>query len=202
MTEKNNVDSQTMRTSKYTRKTKETEITAFVNLDGTGEAEIHTGIKFLDHMLTCLATHSFIDIDIKAKGDLKHHVVEDTALVLGEALLKAIKQDERITRFANCTIPMDESLVSCSIDLGGRPYHVIELMLKDSLIEDLTNADLTHFMRTLATSLRANLHLHVHYGDNDHHKVEAAFKALARSLKNATEIDLRRIDSPSTKGVL
>lgn len=191
-----------MRTAEYKRKTRETDITATVNLDGTGKADITTGIKFLDHMLTSLATHSLIDLDITATGDLSHHIAEDVALVLGEALRQALQQDLRITRFADATVPMDESLAQCSIDLGGRPYSVIDLGLVNPMTEDMTNEDLVHFMESLATSLRANLHIRVQYGCNDHHKAEAAFKALARCLRAATAIDQRRSTVPSSKGTL
>lgn len=191
-----------MRTAEYTRQTRETEITAKVNLDGSGTAEINTGIKFLDHMLTSLATHSLIDININATGDLRHHIAEDTALVLGEALYQALKMDKRITRFADVSVPMDESLAACSLDLGGRPYSVIDLGLLNPMTEDMANEDNTHFMESLATSLRANIHIQVKYGSNDHHKAEAAFKALARCLREATSIDPRRNEAPSSKGTL
>ena len=191
-----------MRTAEYTRQTRETEITAKVNLDGTGTAEINTGIKFLDHMLTSLATHSLIDININATGDLRHHIAEDTALVLGKALYQALQQDKRITRFAESSVPMDESLASCSLDLGGRPYSVIDLGLVNPMTEDMTNEDITHFMESLATSLHANIHIKTKHGTNDHHKAEAAFKALARCLREATSIDPRRTEAPSSKGTL
>ena len=191
-----------MRTAEYTRKTRETDITAKVNLDGKGLAMIDTGIKFLDHMLTSLATHSLIDIDIKAIGDLRHHIAEDTALVLGQALLQALQQEKRITRFADAVVPMDESIAECSIDLGGRPYSVIDLGLINPMTEDMANEDITHFMESLATSLKANIHIKVKYGSNDHHKAEAAFKALARCLRQATSIDPRRLGTPSSKGTL
>ena len=191
-----------MRTAEYTRKTRETDITAQVNLDGTGKADIKTSIKFLDHMLTSLATHSLIDIELKATGDLRHHIAEDTALVLGEALRQAIQQDLRITRFADASVPMDESLAKCSLDLGGRPYSVVDLDLVNPMTEDMANEDITHFMESLVTSLRANIHIQVQYGSNDHHKAEAAFKALARCLRAATAIDTRRTEAPSSKGTL
>jgi imidazoleglycerol-phosphate dehydratase len=191
-----------MRTAEYTRKTRETDITARVNLDGSGKADINTSIKFLDHMLTSLATHSLIDIELKATGDLRHHIAEDTALVLGEAIRQAIQQNQRITRFADATVPMDESLAKCSIDLGGRPYSVVNLGLVNPMTEDMMNEDLTHFMESLATSLLANIHISIQYGSNDHHKAEAAFKALARCLRAATTIDQRRTEAPSSKGTL
>jgi imidazoleglycerol-phosphate dehydratase len=191
-----------MRIAEYNRKTRETEITAKVNLDGSGGATIDTGIKFLDHMLTSLATHSLIDINIKAVGDLSHHIAEDTAIVLGEALSQALKKDQRIVRFAYASVPMDESLAFCSIDLGGRPYSVIELGLENPMTEDMANEDIVHFIETLAMRLRANIHIQVKYGSNDHHKAEAAFKALAMCFKNATALDQRRLDLPSSKGSL
>ena len=191
-----------MRIAEYTRETRETTITAIVNLDGTGKAEIDTSVKFLDHMLTSMATHSLIDIKVKATGDLVHHIVEDVALVLGEALLKAVSQDKLITRFADSTVPMDESLATCSIDIGNRPYHVIDLDLVNPMIEDIASEDIVHFMESLSQSLRANIHLKVQYGNNDHHKAEAAFKALARCLRQAVALDPRRKEVPSSKGVL
>jgi len=191
-----------VRNAEYKRITRETEITARVNLDGSGDVEVDTSIKFLDHMLTSLATHSLIDISMKATGDLRHHIAEDAAIVLGEVLLKAVSQDRRITRFADSTVPMDESLATCSIDIGNRPYHVIELGLDNPMIEDIATQDITHFMETLSLSLRANIHIKVLYGSNDHHKAEAAFKALARCLKDAVILDPRRKDVPSSKGVL
>ena len=191
-----------MRTAEYTRETRETQITAKVNLDGAGKAAIDTGIKFLDHMLTSLATHSLIDLDIKATGDLGHHIVEDTAMVLGEAFYQALMKNKRITRFADASVPMDESLATCSVDLGGRPYSVIDLGLVNPMTEDMANEDITHFMETLATSLRANIHIRIIYGLNDHHRAEAAFKALAKCLREATAIDPRRVDVPSSKGSL
>jgi len=191
-----------MRTAEYTRKTRETDITARVNLDGSGKVDIKTSIRFLDHMLTSLATHSLIDIELKAVGDLRHHIAEDVALVLGEALRQALQQDQRITRFADATVPMDESLASCSLDLGGRPYSVVDLGLVNPMTEDMANEDIVHLMESLATSLRANIHIRVEYGENDHHKAEAAFKALARCLRVATSIDPRRTEAPSSKGTL
>ena len=191
-----------MRKAEYNRTTRETDITTKVNLDGSGEANVDTSIKFLDHMLTSLASHSLIDISVKATGDLSHHIVEDVAIVLGEALLKAVSQNKRITRFADATVPMDESLARCSIDIGNRPYHFIELCLDDPMIEDMSTQDITHFLETLSLSMRANIHIEVLHGSNDHHKAEAAFKALARCLRTATRLDPRRTDVPSSKGVL
>lgn len=191
-----------MRKAGYSRETRETTVTAKVNLDGTGKAEIDTSVKFLDHMLTSMATHSLIDIKVEAVGDLVHHIVEDVAIVLGEALLKAVSQDKLITRFADATVPMDESLATCTIDIGNRPYHIIDLDLVNPMIEDIASEDIVHFMESLSQSLRANIHLKVLYGSNDHHKAEAAFKALARCLSQAVSLDPRRKEVPSSKGVL
>jgi imidazoleglycerol-phosphate dehydratase len=191
-----------LRKGQYTRETKETKIIANVNLDGTGIADVKTGIYFLDHMITSLSTHSLIDIKLNANGDLKHHIVEDTAIVLGIALYEALQVDKRIKRFSDSTTPMDESLATCSIDLGGRSYHVIDLDLSEGVTEDIKNEDITHFLETFAISLRANIHITVKYGANDHHKTEAAFKALARCLREASTIDMRRTDSPSSKGTI
>lgn len=191
-----------MRQADYSRETRETTITAKVNLDGTGKADVSTSVKFLDHMLTSLATHSLIDIKLEAVGDLVHHIVEDVAIVLGEALLKAVSQDKRITRFADAVVPMDESLASCSLDLGNRPYHVLDLALVNPMVEDIASEDIVHFMESLSQSLRANIHIKVQYGNNDHHKAEAAFKALARCLRLAVALDPRRDEVPSSKGVL
>ena len=191
-----------IRKAENKRETRETIITSNVNLDGSGKAEVDTSIKFLDHMLTSLATHSLIDISLKATGDLSHHIAEDVAIVLGEALLKAVSQNKRITRFAEATVPMDESLATCSIDIGNRPYHVIDLGLVYPMIEDMATEDITHFMETLSGSMQANIHIKVLHGSNDHHKAEAAFKALARCLRVASALDPRRKDVPSSKGVL
>ncbi len=191
-----------MRQAEYSRETRETTIIAQVNLDGTGKGEVSTSVKFLDHMLTSLATHSLIDIKLEAVGDLVHHIVEDVAIVLGEALLKAVSQDKLITRFADATVPMDESLATCSIDIGNRPYHVIDLDLVNPMIEDIASEDIVHFMESLSQSLRANIHLKVQHGNNDHHKAEASFKALARCLRQAVALDPRRKEVPSSKGVL
>ena len=191
-----------MRTAKYSRKTNETEISCWVDLDGTGKAEINTSIKFLNHLLTSLSFHSLIDIKIEAKGDLKHHIVEDTSIVLGEALVQALIKDQRIIRFADATIPMDESLVTCCIDLGGRTYSKIMLDLTNPMTEDMANEDIVHFLSSLASNLSANIHIQTVYGENDHHKAEAAFKALALCLRSAVTIDPRRVDKPSSKGFL
>ena len=191
-----------MRTEEVYRKTRETEVTVKVNLDGEGKADIKTGISFLDHMVTSLATHSMIDITAKVKGDLKHHAVEDLAISLGEALNKALGSREGITRFGYAAAPMDDSLAFATVDLVKRPYFKIDLKLRGKKIEAMPTEDVNHFFESLATSLAANVHLFVQYGSNDHHKAEAAVKALALSLRQAVAVDPRRKGVPSSKGVI
>ena len=191
-----------MRTEEVYRKTKETEVTAKVNLDGEGKTDIATGVAFFDHLLTSFATHSLIDVTAKVKGDLKHHSIEDLAIGLGEALGKALGNREGITRFGYAAVPMDESLAFAAVDLVKRPYGVINLKLKGKKVEDMATEDIVHFFETLATSLCANVHVWTEYGGNDHHKAEAAVKALALSLKQAVAMDPRRKGIPSSKGAM
>jgi len=191
-----------MREDQVYRKTKETEVNLKVNLDGEGKVEAKTGISFFDHMLTSLATHSLIDITAEVKGDLRHHSVEDLAIGLGEALNKALGNREGITRFGYAITPMDCSLAFAAVDLVKRPYSKVDLKLRGKKIEDMTTEDINHFFETLATSLCANIHIFVHYGSNDHHKAEAAIKALALSLRQAVAFDQRRRGVPSSKGVI
>ena len=191
-----------MRTEEVYRKTRETEVTVKVNLDGEGKAEVKTGMSFLDHMITSLATHSLIDITASVKGDLKHHAVEDLALCLGEALSKALGTRDGIVRFGYATAPMDCSLAFAAVDLVKRPYFKIDLNLRGKKVEDIAVEDINHFFESLATSLSANVHVFVQYGSNDHHKAEAAVKALALSLRQAVAMDPRRKGVPSSKGVI
>jgi imidazoleglycerol-phosphate dehydratase len=191
-----------MRTEEVYRKTKETEVTAKVNLDGEGKTDTATGVAFFDHLLTSFATHSLIDVTAKVKGDLKHHSIEDLAIGLGEALSKALGNREGITRFGYVAVPMDESLAFAAVDLVKRPYAVINLKLKGKKVEDMATEDIVHFFETLATSLSANVHVWTEYGGNDHHKAEAAVKALALSLKQAVAMDPRRKGIPSSKGAM
>jgi len=191
-----------MRTEEVIRKTKETEVQVKVNLDGEGKARVATGVPFLDHMLTSLATHSLIDIDASVKGDLVHHCVEDLAISLGEALNKALGTREGIARFGNAAAPMDCSLAFAAVDLVKRPYFKIDLKLRGKKVEDMPTEDIVHFFESFATSLGSNVHVYVEYGSNDHHKAEAAVKALALSLRQATTFDPRRKGVPSSKGVI
>ncbi len=191
-----------MRTDEVYRKTRETEVTVKVNLDGEGKIEVGTGIGFFDHLLTSFATHSLMNVTAKVKGDLKHHAIEDLAIGLGEALSKALGNREGITRFGFAAVPMDDSLAFAAVDLVKRPYAVVNLKLRGKKVEDMQTEDITHFFETLATSLSANIHVWTEYGGNDHHKAEATIKALALSLKQAVAMDPRRKGVPSSKGVI
>lgn len=191
-----------MRKSKVSRKTRETQVVIEVNLDSEGRADIRTGVAFLDHLITSLATHSLIDITARVKGDLRHHVVEDVAICLGETLKKALDDRKGISRFGSAAVPMDCSLAFSAIDLAKRAYAKIDLKLRGKKIEDMPSEDIHHFLETLASSLQANIHVWIQYGNNDHHKAEAAFKALALSLKQAVATEPRRRGVPSSKGVI
>jgi len=191
-----------MRMDEVYRKTKETEVTVKVNLDGEGKAEIATGIAFFDHLLTSFATHSLIDLTAKVKGDLKHHSIEDLAIGLGEAISKTLGSRDGIVRFGFAAVPMDDSLAFAAVDLVKRPYAVVNLKLRGKKVEDMAAEDVVHFFETLATSMCANIHVWTEYGGNDHHKAEATVKAFALSLRQATSMDPRRKGVPSSKGVI
>src|SRR3990170_380721 len=191
-----------MRMEEVYRKTRETEVTVKANLDGEGKADANTGVSFLDHMVTSFSTHSLIDVTAKVKGDLKHHAVEDLAICFGEALNKALGTREGLTRFGYAAAPMDCSLAFAAVDLVKRPYFKIDLKLRGKKVEDMATEDIVHFFESLATLLSANVHVFVQYGSNDHHKAEAAVKALALSLRQAVAMDPRRKGVPSSKGVI
>lgn len=191
-----------MRVDEVYRKTRETEVRVKVNLDAEGKADVSTGVAFLNHLVTSLAMHSLIDITAKVKGDLKHHAVEDFAICLGEVMSKALGNREGINRFGYAAVPMDCSLAFAAVDLVKRPYSKIDLKLRGKKIEDMPIEDIYHFLETLATALSANVHVWVEYGSNDHHKAEAAVKALALSLRQAMALDPRRKGVPSSKGVI
>jgi len=191
-----------LRTQEVYRKTKETEVKVKVNLDGEGKAVLVTSVPFFGHMLKSLATHSLIDIEASVKGDLVHHMVEDLALGLGEALNKALGTREGIIRFGNSIAPMDCSLAFAAVDLVKRPYFKIDLKLRGKKVEDMPTEDIVHFFESLSSALQANVHIFVEYGSNDHHKAEAATKALALSLRQAVAMDPRRKGVPSSKGVI
>ena len=192
-----------MRNVECTRKTNEVEITLKLDVDGKGDSDVQTGIKFLDHILVTLAKHALFDLQIKAKGDLKHHISEDIALVLGEALKKATNKGKGIKRFGSACVPMDEALARATVDLGGRPYSIRNLRFMQAQIEDLKTEDIEHFFDSLAQASKSNIHVSVLYGSNEHHKIEAAVKALALALKEALTVEPRIGDQiPSAKGVL
>jgi imidazoleglycerol-phosphate dehydratase len=195
-----------MRTAEITRNTDETRITIRLELDGSGKNEIATGIGFLDHMLTHLAVHGLFDLAVQASGDLEidaHHTVEDVALVLGQAFDKALGERLGIVRIADCFVPMDEALAHVAIDLSGRPYGVVQAAWLTPSISNLPTSLFAHFFESFAVTARCNLHARVLYGRDDHHQAEALFKAWARALDAASQIDPRRAGSiPSTKGTL
>ena len=189
------------RKAEISRKTAETDIEIQLDLDGSGVSEINTGLKFIDHMLVLLSRHAGIDLNVKAKGDLTHHTVEDIGITLGEAFVKALGDKKGINRYGWAYIPMDESLARCVLDFSGRKALVLDLTLNEECnIEDVAIEDIRHFFNSLAENAKMNLHLHVLYGEDQHHKVEAAFKALAKAIKMAIQITGTSI--PSTKGQL
>lgn len=187
------------------RTTRETRIRVAVDLDGTGQARIATGIGFYDHLLTSFSGHSLIDVEIEAAGDLEvdeHHTVEDVALVLGDAIAAALGDRAGITRFGDAVVPMDEALARCALDLSGRPYTVLDLAFRGERMGALSTQLVEHALESLARTAGMTLHLAAS-GRNDHHVAEAAFKALARSLRAAVAPDPRRAGAvPSTKGAL
>jgi imidazoleglycerol-phosphate dehydratase len=190
------------RSALVARKTKETDITVRVSLDGTGRAEARTGVAFLDHMLHSLATHSLMDVTVTAKGDLQHHTVEDVAITLGKAISQALGDRVGIRRFGDAVVPMDDALALASVDLVKRPYSVLDLKLERVMLEDAPKEDLEHFFGSIAQALEATVHVKVLEGSNDHHKFEAAVKAFALALREAAAPDPRRAKKspPSSKG--
>ena len=193
------------RSTEIHRVTKETDVRVMLDLDGTGKADIDTGIGFYDHMLHHVAHHGLFDLAIKATGDLhidEHHTVEDVAITLGQALDRALGDRAGITRMADAFVTMDETLAHVIVDMSGRPYCVFDAEFAPLSIGGLSASLIPHIFESLATHARMNLHARVLYGRDDHHKAEALFKALGRSLDAATCIDPRRAGVPSTKGVL
>jgi len=189
----------TNRMGKAKRKTREVEILVGVRLDGTGDFSGNAGSSFMEHMLRTFAKHSRFDLDVKASGDLKHHVIEDLGLMLGKALRESLGDEAGIARFGYAYVPMDDSLARAVIDLGGRGFSKVHLGVRGSTIEDTKVEDLRHFLESLAQALCCNIHLKVLYGTNDHHRVEAAVKALALAFKMAVSRE-DFMDIPSAKG--
>ncbi len=187
------------------RATKETKVRIALNLDGSGKADISTGVPMLDHLLSHVAMHGLFDLEVRAKGDLhvdSHHTVEDIAIVLGDALCRALGDKSGINRMGHAYVPMDEALALVVVDLSGRPYSVIQAEFSAPMIGALPASLIPHFMETLAARATMNLHARVFYGRDDHHKAEALFKALGRALALAVEIDPRRVGVASTKGTI
>ena len=197
---------QANRQGKVERKTKETEIAASVDLDGTGRSEIGTGIGFLDHMLDQLARHSLIDLTVKAKGDLHidfHHTTEDTGICIGEAVAKALGDRKGIRRWGEATVPMDETLTRVALDASNRPYLIWKVSFTKPKLGEMDTELFKEWFQAFAQNAGLTLHIENLYGENNHHIVESCFKGLARALRQAIEIDPRKSDAvPSTKGVL
>jgi imidazoleglycerol-phosphate dehydratase len=195
-----------MRRASVSRKTKETQIEAEIDLDGQGRSDISTGIGFLDHMLDQLARHSLIDITLKAKGDLHidfHHTTEDTGIVLGEAVAKALGERRGIARWGEATVPMDETLTRVALDASNRPYLVWKVGLSKPKLGEMDTELFKEWFQAFAQNAGLTLHVENLYGENNHHIVESCFKGLARALRAAIAIDSRKAgDVPSTKGVL
>ena len=195
-----------MRTAELSRQTQETQIEVRLAVEGTGKHAISTGVGFLDHMLTHLAVHGLFDLTVQAQGDLhidSHHTVEDVALTLGQAFDQALGDRKGIVRMADCFAPMDDTLAHVAVDLSGRPYTVIQADWHTPYIGNIPTTLFPHFFESFSITSRCNLHARVLYGRDDHHQAEALFKAWARALDTATQIDTRRAGLiPSTKGTL
>ena len=191
-----------LRKTSIKRNTKETSIQVSVNLDGTGKTNIKTGINFVDHLITSFGKHSMIDLKVAATSNdgIEHHLIEDTAITIGQAIDNALNSRTGITRFSYASVPMDESLAEASIDLIKRPFWKLTLSIKRSKIEGVSKEDLEHFFQSLLQNLNSCIHITVKYGDNDHHKVEAAIKSLAVAFRNASAFDKKQKGIPSTKG--
>lgn len=194
-----------MRIATVERKTKETNISIKINLDGKGNYDINTSIPFLDHMLKLLSFHSLIDLKIKAKGDIEvdyHHLMEDLGITIGEALKKALGDKKGIKRYGEATVPMDESSAQAIIDIGGRPYLVYRVKTPRGTLRDLEVSLFQDFFRALSNHSMINLHILVQYGKDLHHIIEAVFKAFGRALREAVSIDPKIKGVPTTKGRL
>ena len=194
------------RTASVVRETKETEITVSIDLDGTGKSTVSTGVGFFDHMLESFARHGGFDMEVQTKGDLHidmHHTVEDTGIVIGQAFAKALDGFKGIRRFGSAYIPMDETLSRCALDLSNRAYLIWKVEFKAPKVGDMDTELFKEFHHAFAMNCGACVHLETLYGDNSHHIAESGFKALARALRDAVELDPKTLgQAPSTKGVL
>jgi len=193
------------RSATYERKTLETEVKVNLEIDGTGQKNISTGIRFFDHMLEQLAAHGHFDLDIKVVTHDKdtHHVVEDVAITLGEAFKQALGDKKGIKRYGKMLLPMDESLALVAVDLSGRPYSNVDAKINEQTVSDFDTILLKHFFNSLAVASLSTIHINLMYGEDTHHKIEAIFKSFARALSEACTIDVLHKDvMPSTKGIL
>lgn len=193
------------RTAKLSRQTAETSIELELNLDGSGQSDVQTGVGFFDHMLTLLARHAALDLKVRATGDLhvdQHHTVEDVGIVFGQALKQALGDKAGIRRYGHFTLPMEETLATVAIDLSGRYFLVFQAPFSSAKIGDFDSELVEDFWQAAAANALCNLHVLVHYGRNNHHVSEAIFKAAARALRMAVETDPRMTGVPSTKGTL
>ncbi len=194
-----------MRSATVQRKTKETNISVTLEIDGSGKYSVSTGVGFLDHMLELFTKHGMFNLQLKCKGDLHvddHHTTEDVAIALGKAFDKALKERAGIARYGSAYVPMDESLARCVVDLGGRSTLLFKAEFNRKKVGDLSTEMIKHFFQSFADNAKANVHIEVLYGSNTHHKIEAMFKALARALRAACEKDARVKGVLSTKGKL
>ena len=194
----------TIRKAKIKRETKETSVSISLNLDGSGKTSVDTGISFLDHLITSFGKHAMLDLAVKAKSKdkIEHHLIEDTAIAIGLSIDKALGSRTGITRFSYASVPMDESLAEASLDLVKRPYSKITLLVKRNNVEGISKEDIQHFFQSLTQNLNSCVHVTVKYGDNDHHKIEAAIKSLAVAIRNASLKDKKQKGIPSTKGAM
>jgi imidazoleglycerol-phosphate dehydratase len=192
------------RIGRINRKTRETEVSVNVNIDGSGKISVKTGINFFDHLITSLGKHAMLDLKINAisKDGIVHHLIEDTAIALASAMDLALASRSGIARFGHASVPMDESLAEASLDLVKRQYSKIELDIERNQIEKISKEDLEHFFRSFAQNLNACIHVTVKYGENDHHKIEAALKAFAVAWRIAASHDKKQKGIPSTKGAM
>ncbi|HSF27539.1 MAG TPA: imidazoleglycerol-phosphate dehydratase [Nitrosopumilaceae archaeon] len=192
------------RLGRINRKTKETEVSVTVNLDGNGKISVKTGIHFLDHLITSFGKHAMLDLTLKAvsKDGISHHLIEDTGIALANAIDLALGNRSSITRFGHASVPMDESLAEASLDLVKRQYHKIDLGIERNQIEGISKEDLEHFFSSFAQNLNSCIHVTVRYGKNDHHKIESAIKAFAVAWRAAASYDKKQKGIPSTKGAM
>ena len=193
-----------IRKAKIKRETKETSVSVSLDLDGSGKTSVDTGISFLDHLITSFGKHAMLDLAVnaKSKDKIEHHLIEDAAIAIGLSIDKALGSRTGITRFSYASVPMDESLAEASLDLVKRPYSKITLLIKRNSIEGISKEDIEHFFQSLTQNLNSCVHVTVKYGDNDHHKIEAAIKSLAVAVRNASSKDKKQKGIPSTKGAM